>query len=358
MRTFPRGVLITGGAGFVGSNLALAFKRDLPDTPVVAFDNLRRRGSELALERLRAGGVEFRHGDVRHPSDLAEVGAFDLLIECSAEPSVHAGYGGGPSYVVDTNLMGAVNCLEAARRNDAALVFLSTSRVYPIAGLRGLPLERSGERLILPPGARGPGWSEAGISTDFPLSGGRSIYGATKLAAELLIEEYREMYGLECVVNRCGILAGPWQMGKVDQGVVVLWAARHLFGGHLAYSGFGGEGIQVRDALHVADLYDLLRIQIADPAQFGGSPHNVGGGAANAFSLAELTRACAERAGRTIPIGTSPETRPADIPWYVTDNARTTEVTGWHPKRGVDVILDDIFKWLTVFRDRLEGVLG
>src|SRR6187397_1498530 len=80
-------ILVTGGAGFVGSNLALFFKRDRPDATVVAFDNLRRRGSELALPRLRAAGVEFRHGDVRNAEDLAEAGDFDLMIECSAEPS-------------------------------------------------------------------------------------------------------------------------------------------------------------------------------------------------------------------------------------------------------------------------------
>jgi CDP-paratose 2-epimerase len=95
-------ILITGGAGFVGSNLALSFKRDHADATVIAFDNLKRRGSELALARLRAGGVEFMHGDVRSPSDLAEVGPADILIEASAEPSVFAGYNGAPNYIVET----------------------------------------------------------------------------------------------------------------------------------------------------------------------------------------------------------------------------------------------------------------
>jgi CDP-paratose 2-epimerase len=84
-------VLITGGAGFVGSHLALSLKRDKPDCAVVALDNLKRRGSELALRRLLAGGVEFRHGDIRNPEDLADTDSLDLLVECSAEPSVQAG---------------------------------------------------------------------------------------------------------------------------------------------------------------------------------------------------------------------------------------------------------------------------
>src|SRR5579862_9480367 len=186
-------VLVTGGAGFVGANMALAFKRDHPDWRVTAFDNLRRRGSELALERLKAGAVEFQHGDVRSPQDVEATGAVDLMIECSAEPSVHAGYGNDPRYLIETNLAGTVNCLEHLRRSRGALVFLSTSRVYPIAALRALPLQGRETRLALPPGASGPGWSEAGISEAFPLAGSRSLYGTTKLASELLIEEYRAM---------------------------------------------------------------------------------------------------------------------------------------------------------------------
>lgn len=354
----PFTILVTGGAGFVGSNIAILLKRDRPDTEITAFDNLRRRGSELALARLMAGGVSFRHGDVRNPEDLAEAGAFDILIECSAEPSVHAGYGNSPAYVVNTNLLGTVNCLEAARLHGADLVFLSTSRVYPIDPLRALPLEERGERLVLAGGAAGPGWSADGIATDFPLRGSRSIYGATKLASELLIEEYGALYGLRAVVNRCGVLTGPWQMGKVDQGFVVLWAARHLYGGSLGYSGFGGTGAQVRDILHVADLYDLLHLQLAGMDRFRGRVFNVGGGPEGSVSLAELTRLCAERSGGTIPIGRQPETRPADIPWYVTDNAEVTGATGWRPSRPVGMILGDVFDWLRANRSALEPILG
>jgi len=178
----PERILVTGGAGFVGSSLALAFKRNRSSTVVVALDNLKRRGSELALERLRAGGVEFVHGDVRVSDDLAAIGPVDILIEASAEPSVHAGYDGNPNYLIHSNLIGAVNCLEHARRHGSALVFLSSSRVYPIAALRALPLERAETRFILRTDADLPGVTAAGISERFSLSGNRSLYGATKLA--------------------------------------------------------------------------------------------------------------------------------------------------------------------------------
>src|SRR5215813_10617424 len=201
-----RRILITGGAGFVGSSLALAFKGDNPDATVISFDNLRRRGSELTLSRLKASGVVFQHGDIRNAHDLVEAGACDLLIDCSAEPSVHAGYDASPAYVIDTNLVGTINCFEAARVHKADMVFLSTSRIYPIGPLRELPLIEEGERFAIPAKLHGLGWSQNGISTDFPLARPRSLYGATKLAAELLAQEYVAMYGLRIVINRCGVL--------------------------------------------------------------------------------------------------------------------------------------------------------
>jgi CDP-paratose 2-epimerase len=352
-----RTIIVAGGAGFVGSSLALALKRDT-GVKVTALDNLKRRGSELALERLRAGGVDFVHGDIRSPEDLEAAGECDLLLDCSAEPSVHAGYGASPAYLINTNLMGTVNCLEHARRHGAAVAFISTSRVYPIAPLRALPLSPTGDRLALPPGAAGPGWSEAGITEDFPLAGARSLYGTTKLASEMLVEEYRAAYGLRTLTYRCGVLAGPWQMGKVDQGFMVLWAARHLYGGTLGYMGFGGQGHQVRDVLHVDDLYDLLARQLADLDRWSGSLFNVGGGTGNALSLRELTALCRTATGRTVAMGSDPDTRETDIPWYVTDNARVRAATGWTPKRDVPGLVEDICRWLADHRAKLEPILG
>ena len=351
-------ILITGGAGFVGSNLALSFKRDRPSATVVAFDNLKRRGSELALSRLRAGGVEFMHGDIRSVDDLAGVGAANVLIEASAEPSVHAGYGGDPNYLVHTNLFGAANCLEYARRHGSDFVFLSTSRVYSIDALRTLPLDQNDNRFFLRSGVQQPGVSAAGISEAFSLSGHRSLYGTTKLAAEMLVEEYCAMYGLRAVINRCGVISGPWQMGKVDQGFVVLWLARHLFGGPLSYMGFGGHGLQVRDVLHVDDLYDLIVAQLNGLNKCSGSLFNVGGGMTSSVSLRELTSMSEKLSGRTIELGRIPETRGADIPFYVSDCQAVTRTTGWTPKRSLDQILEDVWRWLVDERAQLEPILS
>jgi CDP-paratose 2-epimerase len=350
-------ILITGGAGFVGSHLALSLKRENPDSTVIAFDNLKRRGSELALRRLSAGGVEFRHGDIRNPEDLAETGGVELLVECSAEPSVQAGLHGGERYLINTNLVGTINCLDHARRHDAAVIFLSTSRIYPIVPLRELPLVPTETRFVIPPSKSGPGWSARGITESFPLNGSRSLYGATKLCSELIIAEYVALYGLRAVINRCGVLTGPWQMGKVDQGFIVLWAARHLFGGRLSYNGFGGAGLQVRDVLHVDDLYCLIHAQLAHIASHSGKIYNVGGGTDCSVSLAELTEACARHTGRHLIVTSQPQTNPVDIPYYVTDTTVVASATGWRPRLSMGDILDGIFGWLRDHRGDLEAIL-
>lgn len=349
-----RDVLVTGGAGFVGSNLATNYKRRHSDARVVALDNLKRRGSELNVPRLRRAGVEFVHGDIRNREDLPEA-EVDLILECSAEPSVVAGYGTSPDYLLNTNLVGTLNCLELARTSRADFIFLSTSRVYPIPALGSLRYTESETRFVLTEEQPHPGASALGIAEDFPLGGARSLYGATKLASELFIEEYRVAYGLRTVVNRCGVIAGPWQMGKADQGVFALWAARHYFGGELSYIGYGGK--QVRDLLHVTDLYELVEAQAREMHLFDGQTFNVGGGLQQSLSLLETTALCERIGGRRITIHRRPEIRTADVPLYISDHHRVTDLCDWRPVRDAEQTLSDIFEWIgeneTLVRDVL-----
>lgn len=351
-------ILLTGGAGFVGANLALHLKQAHPGARVVALDNLKRRGSELNLGRLAKGGVEFVHGDVRKREDLECGVAADLVLECSAEPSVLAGIGSAPDYVVQTNLVGTLNVLEYCRRHGAAMIFLSTSRVYPIEPLRRIRLRETASRFEIAPQQELPGVSARGISEEFPLAGARSLYGASKLASELFIEEYVEQYGVPVVVDRCGVISGPWQMGKVDQGVVSLWVARHVFRRPLRYIGYGGTGKQVRDVLHVDDLCDLADLQIARLEELSGRRFNVGGGRDVSVSLTELTELCRAATGLTVPIEPVPETRAADVPLYITDNARISDALGWKPARTMDRIVADVHAWIVAHRGALEPILG
>jgi CDP-paratose 2-epimerase len=348
-------ILITGGAGFVGSSLALHLKNHFPRTRVVCLDNLYRRGSELNLPRLQAAGIEFVRGDIRHASEFP-AGPFEFILECSAEPSVLAGYGGSPDYLMETNLLGTYRCLEQARQWQSKTLFLSTSRVYPISVLEQHPWSEQPTRFAWHevPGAA---ISPRGVSEACAMNAARSLYGWTKFASESLIEEYRSGFGLGAVTNRCSVLAGPWQMGKVDQGVVALWVFRHYFGKPLKYIGYGGTGKQVRDMLHVADLCDLVTEQLSEFESWEGWLGNVGGGLDISASLQELTGVCRKIIGREVPLGAEAENRQADLRIFLADSSRLFERTHWRPKRGVETIVADVFDWVRANEKALQPLV-
>jgi CDP-paratose 2-epimerase len=290
--------------------------------------------------------LAFVHGDIRNRDDLdPTVLKPDLILECSAEPSVLAGYE-SPGYVLQTNLVGTLNCLELARQTKADFIFLSTSRIYPIAHLNALKFTETQTRFQLQDEQVLSGVSKHGISEEFPLDGTRSIYGATKLASELVIAEYADAYELRTLTNRCGVLTGPWQMGRIDQGVFALWIAHHFFQKPLKYIGYGGSGKQVRDFLHVADLLDLIDLQIQSLDVLKGQTFNVGGGSTNTLSLYETTQLCREIVGHQVPITHVREVRMGDIPIFITDSRKVMDATGWKPRRGAKTTLTDIYVWI------------
>jgi len=335
-------MLITGGAGFVGSNLAIRFAEQ--GWKVTALDNLKRRGSELQLPKLRKAGVDFIHGDVREKADLEGLDEHSLVIDASAEPSVHAGKD-LPDYLIQTNLMGTLNLLEWCRKRDASFLFLSTSRVFSIAALNHLPFEETESRYRWLP-AETEGYSEKGIAETFSREGARSLYGTSKLASELFIEEYVHQYQLKALINRCGVLTGPHQMGKVDQGVIALWVARHIYQQPLTYTGFHGKGKQVRDVLHIDDLFDLLLLQIEQQDNWKGDSYQVGGGLKNSLSLKELTGLTQEVTGHSIIISEQSETSPLDLRSYITDSSVAEETFNWEPQRNPTTIVEDICRWI------------
>jgi len=344
-------ILITSGAGFVGSNLAMAARGELPMAEVVCMDNLYRRGSELNVPHLEQAGVQFHRGDVRDVNSFPP-GSFDFLIECSAEPSVLAGQDGSPDYLFQTNLLGSYHCLEKARAWNCRFLFLSTSRVYPVAMLEAHPWREDATRFAWEDHGTS-GISSQGVSENLEMTGARSLYGFTKLAAELLIEEYRATYGQKAVISRCGVIAGPWQFGKVDQGVASLWVLSHHFGWPLNYIGYGGTGKQVRDFLHVDDVCDLIVEQIRHFDQWNGWVGNVADGLTNTASLCELTVVCQQVAGKTIPIASILANRPNDLRLFIGDCSRLFARTAWRPKRDMRRIVGDISVWVNEHSDAL-----
>ncbi|MFN4026033.1 MAG: NAD-dependent epimerase/dehydratase family protein [Flavobacterium sp.] len=350
-------IVVTGGAGFVGSTLCLQLKAKYPSYEVVAFDNLKRRGSELNLSDFQKAGIPFFHGDIRNNEDLQAIGSFDVLVEASAEPSVTAGLDSDPTYVINNNLYGSINCFNTCLKHKAKLIFLSTSRVYPIDWIENAHFKEEATRFVFEEKQSTAGISQKGISEALSLEGARSFYGTTKLASELFIQEYAAFYGLQAAITRFGVIAGPRQMGKTDQGVVTLWMAKHYWNQSLKYIGYGGTGKQVRDILHVDDLVELIDLQIHQIQKFTGKIYNAGGGLDNSTSLLEMTNICQKITGNTIKIDEVAETRTADLRIFVTDNSSIESATGWKPKKSVETVFQDIYDWIKANESQLELIL-
>jgi CDP-paratose 2-epimerase len=348
-------VLITGICGFAGNAIARSLAAH-GGIELFGVDNFIRPGSESNRAELKRLGVRLSHGDIRLASDVDSLPACDWMVDAAANPSILAGVDGLSSsrQLVEHNLGGTLNLLEYCKRNRAGLVLLSTSRVYSIAPLAAMPVRAEGGA-FRPEGAGLPaGLGAAGVTEAFPTAAPVSLYGATKLASEALALEYAEAFSLPVFVNRCGILAGAGQFGRPDQGIFAYWINSHLRRRPLRYIGFGGTGHQVRDCLHPADLVPLLLAQFAaGKAAAGDRIVNIGGGAASAISLLQLTEWCADRFGPH-PVSSEAATRTYDIPWLVLDASKAARVWGWVPKTPLQSILEEIAAHAGTHPDWLE----
>ncbi|MCB0687944.1 MAG: NAD-dependent epimerase/dehydratase family protein [Saprospiraceae bacterium] len=336
-------ILITGGAGFVGANLAIFLRKEFPGCRIIALDNLSRPGSDLNLNRLKAFSVDFVRGDVRNPEDFVRFEDIDLIIDAAAEPSVLAGIKEGPKELIDINFGGTINCLELARKQNSKFIFLSTNRVFAYPALNDITFIEDENRYEYDPTTP---YYQQGINETFTSNGLKSFYGASKLASELLIQEYAYQFNIPAIVNRCGVIAGPWQMGKVDQGFFAWWVAAHYFDIPLNYIGFGGMGKQVRDVLHIEDLCRLIKLQIADGFHLNYEYSNVGGGWKNSISLKELSDLTSKITGKTTMLNSIAETRPVDVRIYYTDNHKIGEKYAWTPTKSIQDTLNDVFYWI------------
>jgi CDP-paratose 2-epimerase len=336
-------IFITGVCGFVGSAIARRIRENHPGSEVFGLDNLSRAGSE-SNRRLAGCGIRVFHGDIRSASDLETLPSADWVVDAAAIPSVLAGVDGRSNsrQLVEHNLFGTVNVLEYCRRCDAGLILLSTSRVYAIGPLSTLPLEVAGQRFV-PQFSKVEmkGFSCAGMGEEFSTAAPVSLYGATKIASEALALEYGESFGIPVWVNRCGVLAGAGQFGTAEQGIFSFWVHAWRAKRSLRYIGFGGKGLQVRDAFHPDDLADLVLKQIGNAEP---KPHrivNVAGGVDNSMSLLELSEWCTDRFGSHEVICDFQDRR-FDVPWMVLDSARASEIWNWRPKRSLLSILAEI----------------
>ena len=335
-------ILITGICGFAGSSIAKMLLQHHSSLQILGLDNFSRKGSELNISELTNFGIGLVRGDIRSQSDIDELPKVDWVIDCAANPSVLAGLDGNSSsrQLLEHNLIGTINLLEYCKRHKAGLILLSTSRVYSASELSALPVKLSDYRFELQD-CNMNGVSKSGISEDFPTTAPLSLYGASKLASETLILEYGECYGFPVWINRCGVLAGAGQFGKVDQGIFSFWIHSFKEKKPLKYIGFNGSGHQVRDALHPKDLVPLLSRQLMEPSLDAPKIINIGGGIENSMSLKQLSEWCQKRLGPNEVIS-STESRPMDAPWIVLDSKNAQNAWDWIIKTKLEQILDEI----------------
>jgi CDP-paratose 2-epimerase len=337
-------ILITGVCGFVGSTVALALRDGWPDWEIIGLDNLVRPGSEMNRSVLKKRGVKIIHADIRIPSDLETLVRCDWVLDAAANPSVLAGVDGKTStrQLLEHNLFGTVNLLELARAWNSGFLMLSTSRVYSIHELASITVEAKGQRFV--PRANKSkidGFSNRGVAENFSVTPPLSLYGSSKLASEVLACEYAEAFGLPVFINRCGVLAGAGQFGKIDQGIFSFWIHSWRAQRPLKYIGFKGTGFQVRDCLHARDLVPLLAKQIHKPRKDAPRIVNLSGGIKQSASLRELSTWCEKRFGQG-NISGSKETRPFDVPWLVLDSSLAKRIWDWAPQTSLESIWTEI----------------
>ena len=337
-------ILITGGCGFVGSNIAIYLKKKLKKAKILSLDNLTRKGSKQNKNRLKKYNIKNLNINIENFKKIRTLPKIDLIIDCCAEPAIEVSKK-DPDRVFNTNLLGTYNILKKCLRDKANIIFLSSSRVYSSDELR---------KIIKTLNINKPIKIQKKIDEKFDTQNPSSLYGFTKLASEKLIKEFFYKSNLRYIINRFAVIAGPWQFGKQDQGFVPLWMARHFYKKKLSYIGFGGYGNQIRDVIHINDVCEIIFLQIKNLKKINNNIFNIGGGPKNAVSLRDLTIKCQNITKNKIMINKIKKTSIFDIPYFVTDNAKIFKFYKWKPSTSVDITLNDIYKWLKTNKNLKE----
>jgi CDP-paratose 2-epimerase len=331
-------VLVTGGAGFIGVNLAAMLADD--GWAVTIYDNLSRSGTERNLDWIKRTHpqVKFLRADILDTDSLRNaVKGQDAVFHLAAQVAVTTSMT-DPQTDFEVNARGTFNVLEAVRTlaPDAMTVFASTNKVY--GGLEEWKLEKQGVRWLPEQGVKGVDEKEP---LDF-----HSPYGCSKGAADQYVRDYSRVYGLRTVVLRQSCVYGEHQYGNEDQG----WVA------HFVYSVLDqqpitifGDGFQVRDLLDVRDICRLYMACLANFDACNGKVFNVGGGPDNSRSVIEVLHSI-EQLMETDAHYSHDDWRPGDQLYYVSDIARLQESLGWRPQVPFEEGLEHLVNWVRAER--------
>ncbi len=327
-------ILIAGGCGFVGANLCLSLKKN--NHNVHSLDNLSRKSSLINQKKLKEYKIKNYKFDIFDFAKIDRLKKYDLIIDCCAEAAVEVSKK-EIDKVFNTNLVGTYNLIKKAKKDDSKVIFISSSRVNSIAEINKIIRDKNISKKIK---------IKRKINENFNTLKPKSIYGFTKFASELLIEEFSYAFGLKYLINRCGVLSGPMQFGKQDQGFVSLWIWNHLIKKNLNYIGYGGNGNQIRDVLHIDDFIDLINLQIKNFNKIYNKKFCVGGSSISYTSLKDLTKICEKVTGNRIKFKKQKKTSIYDIPYFISDNSYVKKIYNWSPKRNILDVVKDTYKWL------------
>jgi len=336
-------IFITGICGFVGSNLAVFFKKN--NYQVYGVDNLSRKGSYKNYLRLKGLGIKVLIGNLCNNKILKKIlrkNKYNDLIHCAAYTSVLDGTNSITSkQLYENNILSTLNSLEIAKKSNSNFIYISSSRVYSLPILNNLKLkfkqnyQLSFNNII--------GLSTKGVNENFSTSSPLSLYGNSKIICEKMIEEYCIKNNISFVIDRCGLLAGGGQLYKNDQGIISFWINSWKKNKKLYYIGFNGLGFQTRDCLHPYDLANLLKIQIKKIKKLKNNNKifNVSGGTNSSFSLKELSDWCCKNIFYR-KIKSAKKNRVFDIKWLVLDNSKAKREFKWKIKYNKKKIFIDI----------------
>ena len=337
-------ILITGGCGFVGSNLAIYLKKSIKKSNIYSLDNLFRLGSKFNKNRLDKFNIKNFKIDISEYKKIKKLPKFDLIIDCCAEPAIEISKK-DPDRVIDTNFIGTFNILKKCLKDNSKIIFLSSSRVYSINSLKKLINKKIIKNKIK---------LKYKISEKFDTAGVKSLYGFTKLSSEELIKEISYANKVDYIINRFGVITGPWQFGKVDQGLVSLWSWKYLNKINLSYIGFGGNGNQVRDILHIDDLCEVVLLQIKKFNSINNLTLNISGGLKNSVSLNDLSKIYEKISGNVINHKKIKKTSIYDIPYYIGSNLLVRKKYNWKPKKSIWQTAKDVYLWQLNNKKKLE----
>ncbi|MCW5848663.1 MAG: SDR family NAD(P)-dependent oxidoreductase [Anaerolineae bacterium] len=337
-----RRILITGGAGFIGCNLADRLVQD--GHSVTVLDNLSRRGTDKNLAWLRerhAHRFQFVQGDIRNPETMNQVvTGMEVIYHLAGQTAVTTSVT-NPRDDFEANALGTFNVLEAARRfgDEPALLLSSTNKVY--GGMEDVAVVELPTRYTyrdLPEGA-----------TEHQPLDFHSPYGCSKGAADQYVRDYHRIYSLPTVVFRQSCIYGPRQMGVEDQGWVAWFLIATTVGRPITIY---GDGKQVRDLLYIDDLVNAYKLAVHHIDKTAGQVYNIGGGAARTMSVwAEFRPILSEVFGRAIPDVPHADWRPGDQPVFFCDIRKAQADFGWQPQVGVVEGIRRLAEWVQANRE-------